>query len=96
MVVGEIHELDCRCSIEVVEIYVERWDALFVLHMGERALEKVFVSIGEWFSFDDEEIFHFEATLDYVFSDADAKIFQLTDYNCEIKEGSYGNYDLYR
>ena len=79
MAVGEFHELDWRCSSEVVEIDVERGEALFVLHKEGRAL--------------DEEIFHFETTLDSVFSGADAKIVQLTDCDCELKGGSYGNDD---
>jgi len=93
MAVGELHELDWRCSIEVVEIDVERGEALFVLHKEERALDEVFVSSGERFSLDGEDIFHFEATLDSVFSGADAKIVQLTDYNCELGGGSYGKND---
>ena len=87
MAVGELHELDEGYWIEVVEVNVERGEALFVLHKeGSKAskeagpLNEAFASSGEKFSLDDGDIFHFEATLNAAFRSEDAIMVELTDY----------------
>ena len=89
MAVGELHELDAGYLIEVVEADVDTGEAGFVLFKEGRVIDETRVSSGEWFSLDDGEIFHFEATLDSVFRYEETIMVRLTDidnwYNADAE-----------
>ena len=84
MVVGESHELDGGYSIELAK--AEGDEALFVLYKEGGWVDEADVSSGDRFSLDDGEIFHFEATLDFIFRSRDTNMVELTDYDWEWRE----------
>ena len=84
MVVGESHELDGGYSIELDN--VEGDEALFALYKEGGWVDEAAVSSGDRFSLDDGEIFHFEATLDFIFRSRDTNMVELTDYDWEWRE----------
>ena len=81
MVVGDSHELDGGYSIELANAEGDK--AFFVLYTEGGWVDEADVSSGDRFSLDDENIFHFEATLDSVFRSDDMHMVELTDYNWE-------------
>ena len=81
MVVGDSHELDGGYSIELANAEGDK--AFFVLYTEGGWVDEADVSSGDRFSLDDENIFHFEATLDSVFRSDDMHMVELTDYDWE-------------
>ena len=79
--VGELYELDGGYSIEVVIADVESGEAKFALYKEGKTIDGTVVNSGQWFYFNDGEIFYFEAKLDSVFRSNDAIKVEWTDYN---------------
>jgi len=74
---GDDWEFGSGYSVRVVQIDHDGNKADFVLNKGGEVVDARDVSSGDWFSLDDGEIFHFDATLDVVFRGTDSNIVQL-------------------